>query len=171
MDSSHDPAPLSEQVELVAELPAGEWLRQPQLEGIWLDVLCRCPTTYHNGIYDKRIGLVKGVPRMISAGHKGVVPVSLGPFTSEMVRKLRVEFLYPLGTTEMPGIISRSAARPVLEVDGMCVVVIGPCSSGDRRYIGRNGVVQKGAVLVNGYLVPIYFPPRNVCRSDPFPRI
>jgi hypothetical protein len=125
----------------------------------------------HNGIYDKRIGLVKAVPRNILPGNKGVVLVSLGPVTEETVKKLRVEYLFPLGTTEMPGFITRAAARPILEVNGTCVVIVGPSLSGDRQYIGRRGVVQEGFVYVVGYLNPIMFPPRNVCRADPLPRI
>ncbi|KAJ7933290.1 hypothetical protein B0H13DRAFT_2306969 [Mycena leptocephala] len=100
----------------------GNWLRLPMLRGAWLDVICRCPTTYYRGRYNNRVGTIKGVPHKILPGDKGVAEI---------------------WTTEYPGVVPVEDARQILDVPGTMVVVIGPDFGGSLQHVGKRATSWK----------------------------
>ncbi|KAJ7500708.1 hypothetical protein B0H11DRAFT_1908585 [Mycena galericulata] len=125
--------------ELVAGQAPGLWIRDPRLRAKWLDVLCRTPPDYHNGIYNNAVGVIRGVPGHIRDGEKGVVEVALGAATEIVLRKIRVQYIYPLGTTEIPEVVPRALAAPIMQVPGTEVIVVGADVDGDGAYVGEKG--------------------------------
>ncbi|KAJ7112792.1 hypothetical protein C8R43DRAFT_961789 [Mycena crocata] len=142
-----------------AESPVPEdWLRQKTLRGAWLDVRCVCPDNYYGGQYNNRIGVIEGVPGNIKSGDKGVIEVKLAPFTETTIRKLKVKYLRPVITTELPGIVPLGLAKPINAVDGVQVVVIGLDCLGRGHYIGKRGWVTRGGIQLQGADRPMDFP-------------
>jgi hypothetical protein len=179
-----EPAPVLEPAkdawpEVMAELPnsseapptpepvvPADWLRQSALRGTWLDVVCRCPPDYYKGRYNGWVGTIKGVPQKILPGDKGVVEVWLGPTTEVTKRKLKVQYLFPLVTTEFPPHILPQEARSIMGVVGMQVVVIGPNIWGENQFLGHRGLMAEHGITFAGHPNPVPFHVTSLCRSD-----
>ncbi|KAJ7155916.1 hypothetical protein C8R43DRAFT_949470 [Mycena crocata] len=155
--SPSEPTPLTP-----APVVPDDWLRHPYLRGAWLDVRCVCPDTYYKGIYNNRVGVIEGLPAVIKAGDRGVAEVKFAPFSETTVRKVKVKYLVPVCTTELPGVIAADAAKPMAEVQGVQVVVIGPDKLGRWNHVGMRGWIMNGGIQFQGLDGVIDFPIQSV---------
>ncbi|KAJ6576277.1 hypothetical protein B0H10DRAFT_1963588 [Mycena sp. CBHHK59/15] len=147
--------------------PPGDWLRQPCLIGTWLDVIILNAENVHQGRYQNKVGVIRGVPPKILPGEKGVICVLIGNVAATNMH-LKVQNIFPLTTTEFDGSISKADAKPIISVLGTQVIIIGADMTGDKVWIGNRGFVAPyGTINIRGH--SIHFPESSICRSDPFP--
>jgi hypothetical protein len=104
-------------------------------------------------------------------GDKGVAEIWVAPVTTETKRKLQIQYIYPLQTTEYPGVVPVEDAQEILDVPGTMVVVIGPDFSGSLQHVGKRGHVMEGGVSLPGSSVAVQFHVTSLCRSEPRPMI
>ncbi|KAK6978171.1 hypothetical protein R3P38DRAFT_3235932 [Favolaschia claudopus] len=141
-----------------------DWLLQSALEKCYLDVIVRGGTTKISAEYDKRVGVIRSMEK-VKRGKRGSVKIRFGRGGCTD-RWIPVRNVFPLTTTEFEGVTTSALAKPILDVMGIYVVIIGPDAAGRRTFVGRTGFTSwEGKVNVDGAL--IVFPVTSLCRSDP----
>jgi hypothetical protein len=161
------PAPPAVHIAIPAAEVSPDWLLHPALTGKYLDVEYREPSRVYGVRCDTWTGTIEGMPT-VKKGIRGSVRVKLG--VSMATRSfIKITSIFPMQTNEFEGRISRESARPILDVMGAYVIIIGPDNTGSRAHIGKMGfVTHSRAVSIDGDLH--WFPTGSVCRSDPYPK-
>ncbi|KAK6984900.1 hypothetical protein R3P38DRAFT_3231305 [Favolaschia claudopus] len=147
--------------------PPSNWLLQTALENSCLDVVVRGASTSSTKPYNDVVGVIRSMPK-VKRNDRGSVKVRFGRVICTD-KWIPVKNLFPLTTTEFEGVTSRALARPILDVIGVNVVVIGPDTEGRCDFVGSTGITSShGKVNIDGAL--ILFPVTSLCRSDPIAR-
>jgi hypothetical protein len=137
------------------------------LVGKYLDVEIKDASGIYNGKYDNSVGVIEELP-VIKRGVRGSVKVKIGVAMATQ-RFIKVTSIFPLHTNEFEGRVSREDAKPILDVLGAYVAVIGPDTKGSDAHVGKIGFVTRGGLVsVDGFLH--CFPISSICRSDPYPK-
>jgi hypothetical protein len=144
-----------------------DWLLHHALVGKYFDIRISEASKIYNGKYDDSLGVIEELP-VVKKGIRGSVRIKIG-ITMATRRFIKVTSIFPLHTNEFEGVVSRDDARPILEVMGVYVVVIGPDDAGSLAHIGKMGFVVRGGVSIDGVLH--CFPISSLCRSDPYPKM
>jgi hypothetical protein len=148
-------------------IAAPDWLLHHALVGKYFDIRVREASKIYNGRYDDSVGVIEELP-VIKRGMRGSVKVKIG-IAMATRRFIKVTSVFPLHTNKFEGVVSRDDARPILEVMGVYVVVVGPDDAGSLAHIGKMGFVVRGGVSIDGVLH--CFPISSLCRSDPYPKM
>ncbi|KAK7025103.1 hypothetical protein R3P38DRAFT_2779036 [Favolaschia claudopus] len=154
--------------------PPSNWLLQSALESSCLDVVVRGASTSSTKPYNDVVGVIRSMPK-VKRNDRGSVKVRFGRVICTD-KWIPVKNLFPLTTTEFEGVTSRALARPILDVIGVNVVVIGPDTEGRCDFVGRTGItslhgkirLQDSRVLVlspNDFFPPPPPPSPDYCSA------
>ncbi|KAJ6540941.1 hypothetical protein B0H10DRAFT_2245125 [Mycena sp. CBHHK59/15] len=116
-------------------MPPGDWLRDPRLTGLELDVVIRNASLVFSGKYDNMFAVTDPLPSKIKSGKYGVIDCRIGPDRTK--HRLKVMNLFPVTTNEFPDAVTGPSVQTVLQVWNMSVIVVGPDNTGSTAYIGR----------------------------------
>ncbi|KAK7002256.1 hypothetical protein R3P38DRAFT_2794797 [Favolaschia claudopus] len=135
-------APTSSSNGMQQSIVPSDWLLQNALLQSYLDVIVHGGTTKISAEYDNRVGVIRNLEQ-IKRGKRGSVKIRFGRGICTD-RWIPIRNVFPLTTTEFEGITARGSAKPILDVMGIYVVIIGPDADGRQSFIGSTGFTSWG---------------------------